>query len=53
MENDSEKTKEVEEIRRRIDYLINTDQISDMEKIVIAKKALEIIEKSKEAKEAV
>ena len=52
MENDSEKQKEIEEIQRRIEYLINTDQISDSEKLAIANKALKIIELS-ERKEVV
>jgi len=44
---------EIEEIKRRIDYLVRTDQISVSDKIAIAKKALEIIEKSETEKEAV
>lgn len=52
MENDSEKQKEIEEIQRRIEYLINTDQISGSEKLAIANKALKIIELS-ERKEVV
>ncbi len=44
---------EIEEIKRRIDYLVRTDQISVSDKIAIAKKALEIIEKSEAEKEAV
>jgi len=51
-ENKSVKQKEIEEIQRRIEYLINTDQISDSEKVAIASKALKIIEQS-EGKEAV
>lgn len=53
MEDDSEKAKEIEEIRRRIDYLLTTDQISISDKIAIARRALEIIEggKSKEEME--
>ena len=44
MNNDSEKEKEIEEIKRRIDYLVNTDEISISDKIAIAKKALQVIE---------
>lgn len=47
MESDSEKKAEVEELQRRIDFLIQTDQISDIEKLAIARKALEIIEQCK------
>jgi len=43
---------EIEEIKRRIDYLVRTDQISVSDKIAIAKKALEIIEKSETDREA-
>jgi hypothetical protein len=43
---DSTKESEIEEIQRRIDYLINTDQISSAEKAVIVTKALRIIEQS-------
>ena len=38
---------EIEEIKRRIEYLVSTDKISISEKIAIAKRALEIIEKDK------
>ena len=38
---------EIEEIRRRVEYLASTDTISLTEKIAIAKKALEIIEEDK------
>jgi hypothetical protein len=43
---DGTKEREIEEIQRRIDYLINTDQISSAEKAVIVTKALKIIEQS-------
>ena len=51
MDNDTKK-EEIEEIKRRIDYLMSSSETSVSEKIVIAKKALEIIEQSKK-KEAV
>ena len=38
---------EIEEIKRRIEYLVSTDKIWISEKIDIAKRALEIIEKDK------
>jgi|688.fasta_scaffold1170838_2 hypothetical protein len=44
---DSDKEKELAEIKRRLDYLITTDEISDSEKVAILKNALEIIENSK------
>ena len=44
MSKDEEK--ELVEIKRRLDYLLTTDEISDSEKIVILKNALEIIENS-------
>ena len=47
MENDSEKSEVLQELQRRIKNLINTDQVSDEEKMAIARKALEIIEKDK------
>ena len=50
MDNDTKK-EEVEEIRRRIDYLMSTSEISVSEKIVILKKALEIIEQGKTKEE--
>ena len=50
MTNDSEKEKEIEEIKRRIDYLINTEEISISDKIAIAKKALQVIEDNKTEK---
>ena len=50
MNNDSEKEKEIEEIKRRIDYLVNTDEISISDKIAIAKKALQVIEDSETEK---
>ena len=50
---DSAIAMEIDEIRRRIAYLINTDEISVTDRIAIAKKALEIIEKSETDKEAV
>ena len=46
MESDSERKTKIEEIQRRIDYLINTDQIADAEKEAIITKALKIIEQS-------
>lgn len=46
MENESEKQREIAEIQRRIEYLIDTDQISNAEKLVIVTKALRIIEQS-------
>ena len=49
MENDSEK--DLQEIRQRIEYLGNTDQLSVSEKIAITKMALEIIENSETKKE--
>lgn len=51
MESDSQKARESEEIKRRIDYLINTDEISAPDKIAIAMKALKIVEESKMEKE--
>lgn len=44
---ESNKERELAEIKRRLDYLITTDGISDSEKVAILKNALEIIEKSK------
>jgi hypothetical protein len=44
--------REIKEIQRRIDYLINTDQISSAEKALIVTKALKIIEQS-QGKQAV
>ena len=46
MNNVSKKEQEIEEIWRRLEYIKNTDQISISEKIAIARKALEVIEKS-------
>ena len=34
----------IEEIQRRIEYLISTDEISDAKKVEIAREALNIIE---------
>lgn len=42
--------REIEEIERRIAYLASTDKISLTEKIEIARKAIEIIEKDKETR---
>ena len=44
MTTDNKKREEIEEIQRRIDYLITTDDISDSEKNDIAAKILEIIQ---------
>lgn len=44
MESDSEKKEIIEEIQRRIEHLIHTDKISDAEKVVIARKVLNMIE---------
>ena len=51
----AEETKEkmlvIEEIQRRIAYLISTDQISEDQKINIARNALNIIEHGKKYQE--
>ncbi len=49
--NESEKQKEIEEIQRRIAYLIATDQISEAQKIVIARNVLNIVEHGKKYQE--
>ena len=51
MDNDSEKTKEIEEIQRRIEYLKNTDSITLSDKVAILKKALEVLEDGTESGE--
>ena len=43
MVEEKQKQALIEEIQRRIKYLISTDRISDTEKVVIARKALSII----------
>lgn len=43
---DSSKEKELAEIKRRLDYLITTNEISDSEKVAILKNALGIIARS-------
>jgi hypothetical protein len=47
MDEDKTKAKEVAELKKRIEYLIVTDQISDDEKLEIVQKALKIIEEDK------
>jgi hypothetical protein len=49
MEGDSEKNEIIQEIERRIKNLMNTDRVSDAEKMAIARKALEIIEQGEKA----
>jgi hypothetical protein len=46
MSNESKRQQEIEELARRMEYLNNTDQLSISEKIAIARKALEIIERN-------
>ena len=41
---DNQKDSEIAEIKRRLDYLVATDEITDSMKIDILKNALEIIE---------
>lgn len=41
------KEQEIEEIQRRIIYLVSTDQISEVEKIIIARDVLNIVEHEK------
>jgi hypothetical protein len=48
MNNDSEKEKEIDEICQRIQNLITAEHLTDEEKLSFARKALEIIQKSKE-----
>jgi hypothetical protein len=43
--------KDIEEIKKRMEYLKSTDQISITEKIAIVKRALKIIDESKSEKE--
>lgn len=47
MESDSERKDLAQEIQRRMMNLINTDNVSDEEKLIIARKAIEILEKAK------
>ncbi len=54
MSEDEKKQELIEEIQRRIKYLISTDEISDSEKVTIARKALNLIENGeREMKEVV
>ena len=48
MNNDSEKEKEIEEICQRIQNLITAEHLSEEEKLSFARKALVIIQNSKE-----
>ncbi len=50
-ENEREKQLIVEEIQRRIAYLVSTDQIPDSEKLIIARDVLNMIEHGERAKE--
>jgi lipopolysaccharide biosynthesis protein len=47
MDEDKTKAEEIAEIKRRIEYLKNTDQLSDSQKVSIVQRALEIIEEGK------
>jgi hypothetical protein len=49
---DGNKDIELAEIKRRLDYLMTTDEISDSEKVAILKNALKIIAKSEFEEEA-
>ena len=44
MSEDKEKQEMIREIRRRIEYLVSTDEISDDEKVAIARNALNILD---------
>ena len=48
MNNESEKQKEIDEIQRRIKYLISTTAISDDEKTTIARKFFQALEGGEE-----
>jgi hypothetical protein len=50
-EETNEKKLVIEEIQRRIAFLISTDQISEDEKIIIARNTLNIIEHGKKYQE--
>lgn len=50
MADDNEKKVIIEEIQRRIEYLIHTDEISDTEKVVIARNVLNLIENGEREK---
>jgi len=50
-EDNREKEALIEEIRRRIAYLITTDKISDVEKINIARNVLNLIEHGEKEEE--
>ena len=48
MENESEKQKDIEEICQRIQNLISAEHLSEEEKLSFSRKALEILQNSKE-----
>lgn len=50
MESGSERQELVQEIQRRIQNLINTENLTDEQKLAIARRALGIIEKAQERK---
>lgn len=47
----TQKQELIEEIRRRIQYLISTDSISETEKVVIARNVLNLIENGEKEKQ--
>ena len=47
VEETKEKATVIEEIQRRIAYLISTDQISEVQKIIIAREVLNIVKHGK------
>jgi hypothetical protein len=51
MIEDKQKQELIEEIRRRIEYLVSTDEISDDEKVAIARNALNILDSGDLTKE--
>jgi hypothetical protein len=48
MSEDKEKRELIEEIQRRIKYLISTNEISDAEKVAIAREFFQALESGKE-----
>jgi hypothetical protein len=50
MSEDKEKEELIEEIRKRIRYLVSTNEISDSEKVTIVRNALNLIENGEKEK---